>query len=216
MAKIIGVVGLGRFGSAVAKTLTQLGHDVLAIDTNEDNIEDIKDYVTLAKQVDYDMLSLKESGISKCDIAVVAIGHSIQENILVTLMLKELGIRYIVARAVDDLHGKALEKIGANRVINPEKAMGIRLANQLISSDILDIIEISPEYTIQEFNAKKEFVGKTLSELDLRKKYGVAVLAIKRENHMIILPDADEKIRKDDVLLAAGKTKNIRRDIHNE
>ena len=182
----------------------------------KDNIEDIKDYVTLAKQVDYDMLSLKESGISKCDIAVVAIGHSIQENILVTLMLKELGIRYIVARAVDDLHGKALEKIGANRVINPEKAMGIRLANQLISSDILDIIEISPEYTIQEFNAKKEFVGKTLSELDLRKKYGVAVLAIKRENHMIILPDADEKIRKDDVLLAAGKTKNIRRDIHNE
>ena len=162
MAKIIGVVGLGRFGSAVAKTLTQLGHDVLAIDTNEDNIEDIKDYVTLAKQVDYDMLSLKESGISKCDIAVVAIGHSIQENILVTLMLKELGIRYIVARAVDDLHGKALEKIGANRVINPEKAMGIRLANQLISSDILDIIEISPEYTIQEFNAKKEFVGKEL------------------------------------------------------
>ncbi|MBS3159139.1 TrkA family potassium uptake protein, partial [Candidatus Woesearchaeota archaeon] len=104
-------------------------------------------------------------------------GHSIQENILVTLMLKELGIKYVCARAVDDLHEKALEKIGANRVINPEKTAGIRLANQLISSDILDIIEISPEYTVQEFTAKKEFFGKTLSELDLRKRHNVAVLA---------------------------------------
>ena len=166
--------------------------------------------------VTYGHLDVIRRGSKIFDELVVAIGHSLQENILVTLMLIELGIKYIVARAIDDLHEKALEKMGANRVLNPEKAMGIRLANQLISSDILDIIEISPEYTIQEFNAKKEFVGKTLSELDLRKKYGVAVLAIKRENHMIILPDADEKIRKDDVLLAAGKTKNIRRDIHNE
>src|SRR3989338_5728439 len=216
MVQTIGVIGLGRFGTSIAKTLNELGHQVLAIDSNGENIENIKDFVTLAKQVEYDAISLKESGICECDMVVVAIGHSIQENILVTLMLKELGIKYVVARAVDDLHEKAIEKIGANRVINQEKAAGIRLANQMISSDILDIIEISPEYTIQEFNAKKEFVGKTLSELDLRKKYGVAVLAIKRENHMIILPDADEKIRKDDVLLAAGKTKNIRRDIHLE
>jgi len=216
MAKVIGVIGLGRFGSAISKTLTELGNQVLAIDSDEGNIDCIKDYVTLAKQVEYNVDSLKESGIGECNIVVVAIGHSIQENILVTLMLKELGIKYIVARAIDSLHEKALEKIGANRVINPEKAMGIRLANQLISSDILDIIEISPEYTVQEFKAKKDFVGKTLSELDLRKKYGVAVLAIKRESQMIILPDADEKIRKEDVLLAAGKTKNIRRDIHSE
>ena len=216
MAKVIGVIGLGRFGSAISKTLTELGNQVLAIDSDEGNIDCIKDYVTLAKQVEYNVDSLKESGIGECNIVVVAIGHSIQENILVTLMLKELGIKYIVARAIDSLHEKALGKIGANRIINPEKAMGIRLANQLISSDILDIIEISPEYTVQEFKAKKDFVGKTLSELDLRKKYGVAVLAIKRESQMIILPDADEKIRKEDVLLAAGKTKNIRRDIHSE
>jgi len=210
------VIGLGRFGSAISKTLKELGHQVLALDSSGDNIDYIKDYVTLAKQVEYNLPSLKESGIGECDIVVVAIGHSIQENILVTLMLKEFGIKYVVARAIDDLHEKALKKIGANRVINPEKAMGIRLANQLISSDILDIIEISPEYTVQEFKAKKEFIGKTLSELDLRKKYQVAVLAIKREENMIILPNADEKIRKDDVLLAAGKTKNIRRDIHLE
>ena len=216
MAKTIGVIGLGRFGSAISKTLKELGHQVLALDSSGDNIDYIKDYVTLAKQVEYNLPSLKESGIGECDIVVVAIGHSIQENILVTLMLKEFGIKYVVARAIDDLHEKALKKIGANRVINPEKAMGIRLANQLISSDILDIIEISPEYTVQEFKAKKEFIGKTLSELDLRKKYQVAVLAIKREENMIILPNADEKIRKDDVLLAAGKTKNIRRDIHLE
>jgi len=216
MVKTIGVIGLGRFGSAISKTLKELGHQVLALDSSGDNIDYIKDYVTLAKQVEYNLPSLKESGIGECDIVVVAIGHSIQENILVTLMLKEFGIKYVVARAIDDLHEKALKKIGANRVINPEKAMGIRLANQLISSDILDIIEISPEYTVQEFKAKKEFIGKTLSELDLRKKYQVAVLAIKREENMIILPNADEKIRKDDVLLAAGKTKNIRRDIHLE
>src|SRR3989338_1203384 len=216
MVKTIGVIGLGRFGSAISKTLKELGHQVLALDSSGDSIDYIKDYVTLAKQVEYNLPSLKEAGIGECDIVVVAIGHSLQENILVTLMLKELGIKYIVARAIDSLHEKALEKIGANRVINPEKAMGIRLANQLISSDILDIIEISPEYTVQEFKAKKDFVGKTLSELDLRKKYGVAVLAIKRESQMIILPDADEKIRKEDVLLAAGKTKNIRKNIHFE
>ena len=132
MAKVIGVIGLGRFGSAISKTLTELGNQVLAIDSDEGNIDCIKDYVTLAKQVEYNVDSLKESGIGECNIVVVAIGHSIQENILVTLMLKELGIKYIVARAIDSLHEKALEKIGANRVINPEKAMGIRLANQLI------------------------------------------------------------------------------------
>ena len=215
MKKTIGVIGLGRFGSSIAKTLTQLGHHVLAIDTNEGNIDNIKDFVASAKQIDYDMLALKEAGIAECDIVVVAIGHSLQENILVTLMLKELGIRYIVARAIDELHERALEKIGANRVINPEKAMGIRLANQLISSDVLDIIEISPEYTVQEFKTKKKFVGKTLSELDLRKKYNVAVLAIKRDQNLVILPSADERIRKDDVLLAVGKTKDIQKDIHN-
>ena len=216
MVKTIGVIGLGRFGTAIAKTLVDLGHQVLALDSNGNNIENIKDSVTLAKQVVYDSATLKESGINECDMAVVAIGHSIQENILVTLMLKELGIKYVVARAVDELHEKALEKIGANRVINPEKAMGIRLANQLISSDILDIIEISPEYTVQEFKAKKEFIGKTLSELDLRQKYQVAVLAIKRSDNLVILPAADEKIRKDDILLAVGKTKSIHRDIHTE
>lgn len=216
MVQTIGVIGLGRFGYSIAKTLAELGHQVLAIDSNGENIENIKDFVTLAKQVEYDMLTLKESGICECDMVVVAIGHSIQENILVTLMLKELGIKYVVARAVDELHEKALEKIGANRVINPEKTSGVRLANQLISSDILDIIEISPEYTVQEFTAKKEFVGKTLSELDLRKRHNVAVLAIKREDQLIILPPAEEKIRKDDILLAVGKTKNIHKNIHSE
>ncbi len=214
MVKSIGVVGLGRFGSAIAITLTQLGHHVLAIDSNGENIDDIKDMVAMAKQVEYDSLSLKEAGISNCDIAVVAIGHSIQESILVTAMLKELGTPYIVARAIDTLHERVLEKIGANRVINPEKAMGVRLANQLISSNILDIIEISPEYTVQEFTAKKSFVGKTLSELNLRKKYNVTVLAIKRGDNLIILPSAEDRIKKDDILIVAGKTKNIHRDIH--
>jgi trk system potassium uptake protein len=216
MGSTIGVIGLGRFGSSIAKTLTDLGHQVLAVDTNADNVDDIKDSVTLAKQVEYDMLSLKESGLDECDTAVVAIGHSIQENILVTLMLKELGIKTVVARAVDDLHEKALQKIGATRVINPEKAMGVRLANQLISSDIFDILEISPEYTVQEFKAKKVFIGKTLNELDLRRKHQVAVLAIKRDQHLIILPEAEEVVKRDDVLLAVGKTKNIHRGIHKK
>jgi len=216
MANTIGVVGLGRFGSSVAKTLTEMGYQVIAIDTNPDNIDNIKNFVTLAKQVEYDMVSLKESGMDECDTAVVAIGHSIQENVLVTLMLKELGLKVVVARAVDDLHEKVLQKIGATRVINPEKAMGVRLANQLISSDIFDILEISPEYAVQEFTAKKVFVGKTLSELDLRRKFQVAVLAIKRGDQLIILPEAEEVVKKEDVLIAVGKTKNIHRDIHKK
>ncbi len=131
-------------------------------------------------------------------------------------MIKELGIPYVVARAIDEIHGKVLEKIGANSVINPEEAMGVRLANQLISSDILDIIEISPEYTVQEFKTKDSFIGKTLSDLDLRKKYNITVLAIKRGNNLIILPSAEDRIKRDDILVVAGKTKNIHRDIHHE
>lgn len=206
MKKNIGVIGLGRFGSSIAKTLTQLGHEVLALDNKEEKVDDIRDYVTSARVVEYDIDSLKEAGVSECEVVVVAIGHSIKQSILITLLLQELGVGYIIARSIDDLHEKALEKIGANRVVNPEKTMGMILANQLISSDILEYFEVSPDYSVQEVQIKPEYVGKSLADLNLRKKEGWVVLAIKRSDKMIALPTGDEIIEQKDTLIVLEKT----------
>lgn len=209
MTDVIGVIGLGRFGSTVAKTLFKLGHRVLALDTNEANIEHIKNCVTWAKKIEYSIDCFKESGITDCKTVVVAIGHNIQENILVTLMMKELKIKNVIARSIDDLHSIVLEKIGADRIINPEVSMGMRLANQILSSDILDLIEISPEYSVHQLKAASDMFGKSLAALDLRRKHNAIVIAVKRKDELIIIPNADEKIEDGDYLIVIIKTANL-------
>lgn len=206
MKRTFGVIGLGRFGSSLAKTLFDLGQSVLALDNNGGNVERMKNSVTCAKQVEYNIDSLRESGIVECDTVVVGIGHSLEESVLVTIILKELGIKKIVSRAIDEMHEKILEKLGTERVTNPEKAFGIRMAHQMVSSDILDYIEISPEYSVQQVNVKDEFVDKSLEELHLRRKYDVIVLAIKREDKLIIIPKFDEVLKADDMLVVLVRT----------
>ena len=210
MGKIIGVIGLGRFGSSIAKTLYELGHKVLAIDSNMANIEHISNNVTWARQIEYTLDSFKESGIADCDTVVVAIGHSLQENILVAMMMKELKVKNVIARSIDDIHASILQKIGADKVINPEVAMGNRLANQIVSSDILELIEISPEFCVDQLKANKEMFGKSLADLNLRKRYEVVVIAIKREDKLIIIPPKDEKILEGDVLIVILRTANLK------
>ncbi|XZL10574.1 potassium channel family protein [Clostridium perfringens] len=204
------IIGLGRFGSSVAKTLYALGHDFLAIDSNEDLVQEISDSVTHAVQMDAtDENALRTLGLRNFDVAVVTIGANIQASVMATLLVKDMGIKYIIAKGNSDLHAKVLYKIGADRVILPEKDMGVRVAHNLVSSSILDYIELSPDYSIIEIESPKEWYGKSMKELSLRSKYGINVMAIKRNNEVNISPDADDVINKDDIVVAIGSAEDL-------
>lgn len=204
------VVGLGRFGLSLAKTLYNLGHDVMGIDVNEEIIQNIADNITHAVQGDAtDENTLKALGVRNFDVAIVSIGDDIQASILVTIMLKEMGIKYVVAKAQNQLHGKVLYKIGADRVVFPERDMGVRVAHNLVSSNILDYIELSPEYSIVEIAAIPAWFDKSLRQLNMRAKYGLNVIAIKRNDNVIISPHADDVVLKNDVLVLVGHKGDI-------
>lgn len=204
------VIGLGRFGTSVAKTLYSLGNDVLVIDKDEDLVQDISDSVTYAVQMDAtDENALRTLGLRNFDVAVVTIGANIQASVMVTLLVKELGVKYIIAKGNSDLHAKVLYKIGADRVILPEKDMGVRVAHNLVSSSILDYIELSPDYSIMEIEALDEWQDKSLRELKLRSKYGINVMAIKKGDEINLTPSADDLVDAKDILVAIGSTQDI-------
>jgi len=204
------VLGLGRFGSAVATTLVELGHEVLGVDNDEERVNDLKDKITQAVQADItEERVLKELGVKNFDAAIVSIGTDLEASILVTMMLKEMGLKYIIAKAQNNLHAKVLKKIGVDKVVFPERDMGARIARRLITPNIKDYVELEPDYNIMEIKALPEFVDKSLSELDLRNKYGLNVLAIKRDNSFSISPQAKDVIKKDDLLIVIGETKII-------
>lgn len=206
------IIGLGRFGSSIAKTLYSLGNDVLAIDRDEDIVQEIADSVTHAVQLDAtDENALRSLGIRNFDVAVVTIGDNIQSSIMATLLVKELGVKYIIAKGHSDLHAKVLNKIGADRVILPEKDMGVRVAHNLVSSNILDYIELSEDYSVMEIQVLEEWTGNTLSELKLRSKYGINIMAIKRGDEVNLSPAADDMIEKDDIVVAIGSAEDLSR-----
>ncbi len=204
------VIGLGRFGTSVAETLYSLGNDVLAVDFDEDVVQNISDKVTHAVQVDAnDENSLRALGIRNFDCAVISIGTNIQSSILATLLVKELGVKYVITKATNALHAKVLYKIGANRVVFPERDMGVRVAHNLVSSNILDYIELSPDYSIAEVVSPEEWNNKTLRELNIRAQYGINVMAIKRNNDIDVSPSADNMIESGDIIVAIGSIEEL-------
>lgn len=204
------VIGCGRFGSSVARTLYNMGHDVLAIDSSEEIIQYISEEVTHAIQADAtDENVLKSLGIRNFDVAIITIGSNIQASIMTTLMAKELGVKYVVAKAHSEIHAKLLFKIGADRVVFPERDMGIRVAHNLVSGNILDYIELSPEYSIIEITAPSEWIGKTLLDLNVRSKYGINVMAIKHDSQINISPTATDCIKDGDILVVIGRNKDL-------
>ncbi|MDK2918072.1 MAG: trk/ktr system potassium uptake protein [Candidatus Petromonas sp.] len=212
MKKQFVVIGCGRFGSSVAKTLFGMGYDVLAVDRNEEIIQNIADSVTHAVQADAtDENSIKSLGIRNFDVAVVTIGLNIQSSILVTLMVKELGVKYVVAKAQNELHAKVLYKIGADRVVFPEREMGVRVAHNLVSSNIMDYIELAPDYSIVEVAVLKEWAGKNLRELNMRAKYGINVMAIKKGPNINISPSATDIIEEEDILVVIGHNDDLQK-----
>lgn len=210
--KQFAVIGLGRFGSSVATALARMGCQVLAIDSDAEKVEAIMDEVTHAIQADArDEEALKAAGIRNVDVAIVAIGENVEANILVTLIVKELGVKCVVAKALNDLHAKVLAKIGADKIVFPERDMGIRVARTLAAGNVLEHIDLSPDYSIVEIAASRRLAGKTLGQLNLRAKHGVMVVAIKHGDNIVVAPGAEDVVREGDILVLIGPTKVLER-----
>ena len=173
------VFGLGRFGESLAITLAEAGYEVMVVDKDEEKVQEISAFVTQAVQADVsDMETLKELGVRNFDVAIVAIGKDMQASIMATLLLKELGIPYVVAKASTDIHKKVLEKLGADRIILPENEIGKRLATSLVAGNIIDYIQLSKDYSIMEINILPEWQNHSIRELNIRAKYRINIIAV--------------------------------------
>lgn len=210
--KQFAIIGIGRFGGSVARNLERMGYEVLAIDISQDEIDEIMHDVTHAVQVDaLDFETIKSLGIRNFDVVIVGIGSNLQASILVTVQLKELGVKFVVAKAMNDLHGKVLEKVGADRVVYPERDMGARVAHHLVSTKVIDYIELSSEYGIIEMQVPEGLVDVTIGKADLRARFGVTVLAIRRGSEIIVSPGADHAFEEHDIMVVIGGTEDIGR-----
>lgn len=206
------VIGLGRFGTSIAKQLEANGCKVLAIDNSEQKIRQIAEHVTLAMCVDVtNEEALSELGGRNFDGAIISIGHSLDASVLAAIWAKEQGIPQIIAKAYDDMQGKILTKIGADKIVHPEKETGIQLANDLAFNNLFDAIELSSEYSIAEMLTPTEWIGKNLIELNLRKKYNVNVIAIKRGGSLLINPPADSPTKKGDLFMILGLNSTLKK-----
>ena len=201
------VIGMGRFGSEVARRLCELGCEVLAIDSRNELIQPMSDVVTQAVVADArDKEVLRALGVKDFDCAVVAIGGSLADSVLATMNLKELGVKHIVCKAHDDTHRQVLMKLGADQVVIPEQENALRLARSLSSFNVLDYIELSDDYGIIDVPAPKSWVGKTLKQLNVRAELGVNILAVKQDGKINVSPSADYEIRQGDVMVVLGDT----------
>ncbi|MDD5094356.1 MAG: TrkA family potassium uptake protein [Dehalococcoidia bacterium] len=208
MKRQVVVIGLGRFGSYLAEVLFNMGHEVLALDKEERHVQAVSSHITHAIQADTtDEVILRKLGVGNFKIGIVAIGSDIQSNILSTLLLKKLGIRHVIARAENELHGSILEKIGADRVIYIEREKAARVAHEIILPDVVDYMPVSPGYGIARLGEALHFANKSLGDLGLGRKgrRGIAVLLIKRGKEVIIAPDSSEVIKANDVLIISGE-----------
>ncbi|RHW31150.1 TrkA family potassium uptake protein [Neobacillus notoginsengisoli] len=212
MKKDFAVIGLGRFGGSICRRLSELGMEVLAMDNDE---ERVNEYASIASHAilgdSTDEAVLKGIGIRNFDHVIVAIGDNIQASILTTLILKELGVKHVTAKALNDYHEKVLLKIGADMVAHPERDMGIRIANNISTSNVLDYLDVSDEHSIVEIVANEKLGGHTIIDLNIRARYGLNIVAIKRGEDIIVSPMASEKIWLGDILIIIGADSDIER-----
>lgn len=205
------VIGLGRFGGSVCKTLADAGQEVLAIDKYESRVNDYKDIATQAVVADaQDEDVLRSLGIRNVDHVIVAIGEDIQASILVTLMVKEQGVKYVTAKAQNEYHAKVLEKLGVDRVVHPERDMGVRIGRSLTSKNMVDYLDLDANFKLAEILiTNPEFVGKSLAEMDFRDRYGLNVIALAHSRQEMVLPSAGDVLTENDSILVAGPTRAI-------
>lgn len=223
--KDVVVIGLGAFGYTVAIELSNSKLNVLAIDKNEEKVESISDYVTNAILGDAtDIKVLEGAGVQNCDIAIVSVGNDIAASLIITMNLKELGVKQIYTKAVNSLQAKILRKIGADKIVFPERDIAVKLAEGIANPSIFEHIDLSKDYGLVELKAPKRFFDKTLEELNIRKEYGVNIIAIKRKNpevsetgstvlneEVLISPSGSDKIIEGDVLVIIGRYEDLER-----
>jgi trk system potassium uptake protein len=207
------VIGLGNFGFTVASRLAQIGHQVLAADSNATRVEHIKDLVTQAVVIDAkDKSALAEVVTDSVDAAVVGLGDSVEASLLCVLYLKELGVKRIIAKASSDDHGRILESIGTSEVIYPERDSALRLAEKLNApTSVIDYIELSPDYSIIDVATPDDFVGKTLKQLQLPKRQGILVIAVRNvmKSGIQLLPPADYTFEPDSIMTVIGRYEDL-------
>jgi trk system potassium uptake protein len=206
------VIGLGRFGTSLARSLVEAGHEVLGVDTDPVVVQRLSTYLTHVVTLDSpNEESLATLGIGNFDATIVAIGGNFEASILLTLILKRLGARYILAKANTEEQAEVLALVGADRVVHPARDAGLRVAHQLISPNVLDYLALRPGLSLAEVPAPDFMAGKTLGELDVRRKYKISILLIENGDRFLISPDPDDEINKGDRLVVVGRDEDIAR-----
>lgn len=205
-AEQVMVIGLGRFGSAVARELERLGHEVLAIDQREQVVNDIAPDVTHALQLDAaDEDALRSAGAADFNTAIVAISSDAEPSIFATMVLKRLGVRTVIAKAGSLLHGEILSRVGADRVVFPERETGLRLAHSFNVPNVIDYLDVAPNFGIEKIRPPRAFVGKTLGDLDLKGRLGLTPIALRRGQQVFVNPARDERVAEGDELILIGR-----------
>lgn len=204
------VLGLGRFGSSLAVQLCRLGHEVLAVDSRAEHVDDIAPYVTQAVQANAtDEEALDALGVSQFDAAIVSIGQNIRDSILVSVLCKEKGVPMVMAKAVDSLHAKVLEKVGVDRVVFPEQDMGQRVARSLVSPSIVDLMDLADGYQIAEVLVPEAWHHRSLVDVNVRRNYGLTVIGIRRGEGFLASPGADMVFEPEDVMVVLGQQADV-------
>jgi len=204
------ILGLGRFGQTLAGALSRAGFEVLAVDRDADQVDALRDTVTLAVRMDTtDAAALRAQGVDKVDVAVVCMGTNFEANTLTTLLLKQMNVPRIICRAITPERGRILSQIGADEVVLPEEQTALALSRRLVQPNIVDYIALGPHHSVVEMKAPKPFWGKTLADLDVRKRYHVNIIAIKRSGQAEPFPGPEDVIQEGDTLVLAGSSKAL-------
>ncbi|HHT9118513.1 MAG TPA: potassium channel family protein [Candidatus Hypogeohydataceae bacterium YC38] len=220
MARLVAVLGLGRFGQALVSTLVEEGIDVIAIDIDKEQVEKMKDIASQAIQLDReDEESLRACGLQEVDVAIVAMG-TLEPSIMNTTILKKIGVKEIIARATSELHAEILKSVGATRVVFPERDIGIRVAKSIAVPGVMEYVELGEEYCLAEIKVKEKMLGKTIKQLDLKSQFGINIVIIKKteevtvndkviERERMVLPTADYVLAENDALVIVGETEKV-------
>lgn len=212
LRKRYAVIGLGRFGSSVAKVLTEMGQYVMAVDSDEHRVDALAPVLSRVVKADgVDPSALKALRIAEFDTVIIAIGDNVEASVFAALNCRDQGVKHLVAKAQDDAHGRVLERIGVDRVVYPQRDMGSRVAYNVSAGGVIDFVRLSEEYGMAELIAPEPCVGKTLQELDMPSRFGLNVMAIKRGKRLIVSPRAEERVANEDLLVVIGDAQGINR-----
>lgn len=204
------VIGLGRFGSAVAVELERLGHEVLAVDRSEERVNDIASSVTHALQLDAsDEEALRAAGVGEFQSAIVAISSDAEPSIFAVMVLKRLGVSNVIAKAGGALHGEILARVGADRVVFPERETGLRLAHSFNAPNVIDYLDVAPSFGIEKIHPPSSFVGRTLGDLDLKGRLDLTPIVLRRGQQVLVNPARDERIAEGDELIVVGRDEKL-------